>query len=378
MLELKYDEATKKFSFTSRFNYGSLLKSQPFVAMVAKNDLTRIVSSFGSRGDDDDEEGIMSRFAFFLFDSKLMAVRGRCRGGKDEWFFEYDPGTRSWSHVTSPFRREEAEQAEHVGSLFARLPGFGEAEEYLAWRAMMNGEIERRAQLLTRQSHAAGVSAGVSAAANQLSEILPSVERERDKALKERDEALKERNEARHETLAQVTHLTAENGRLSEAFERVTRERDGALEERDRLTRLVETMIEKAEALTASRDMLRKDRDEDPWVSLNVIRDIATATANKNGFTEATVGEDIALMHSELSEALEDWRIGKGVTEVWYDHTKAYNGVPKPCGIPIEMCDVILRIAHFAGRWGIDLARYAHQKAHYNEQRPPMHGGKRI
>ena len=68
MLELKYDEATKKFSFTSRFNYGSLLKSQPFVAMVAKNDLTRIVSSFGSRGDDDDEEGIMSRFAFFLFD----------------------------------------------------------------------------------------------------------------------------------------------------------------------------------------------------------------------------------------------------------------------------------------------------------------------
>jgi len=323
MLELKYDEATKKFSFTSRFNYGSLLKSQPFVAMVAKNDLTRIVSSFGSRGDDDDEEGIMSRFAFFLFDSKLMAVRGRCRGGKDEWFFEYDPGTRSWSHVTSPFRREEAEQAEHVGSRCRserrrkRAPvGFSKA---------MNGEIERRAQLLTRQSHI-----------------------------------------ARHARYS------------SEAFERVTRERDGALEERDRLTRLVETMIEKAEALTASRDMLRKDRDEDPWVSLNVIRDIATATANKNGFTEATVGEDIALMHSELSEALEDWRIGKGVTEVWYDHTKAYNGVPKPCGIPIEMCDVILRIAHFAGRWGIDLARYAHQKAHYNEQRPPMHGGKRI
>jgi hypothetical protein len=43
---------------------------------------------------------------------------------------------------------------------------------------------------------------------------------------------------------------------------------------------------------------------------LNQLCDAALRIANDHGFTDATPGEDIALMHSELSEALEDIRAG--------------------------------------------------------------------
>lgn len=43
-------------------------------------------------------------------------------------------------------------------------------------------------------------------------------------------------------------------------------------------------------------------------MNLNKLRDEALRIATAHGFTGSTVGEDIALMHSELSEALEDHR----------------------------------------------------------------------
>lgn len=117
---------------------------------------------------------------------------------------------------------------------------------------------------------------------------------------------------------------------------------------------------------------------------------------------EKSVGDDIALMHSELSEALEDFRNGKGVKEVYFEcqciedneqcgtdivsrtlSTKEllgrkFKGMPKPCGLPTELADVLIRIGDFCGKHGIDLESAVRAKLAYNKSRPHRHGGKKL
>ena len=90
------------------------------------------------------------------------------------------------------------------------------------------------------------------------------------------------------------------------------------------------------------------------------------------------------LMQSEISEALEDYRNGKSLTAIWYEnvptkaprcHCGADHGEgcevhhyimadgrctctvdsKKPCGIPTEIADVIIRIADFCGHEKLEL-----------------------
>jgi NTP pyrophosphatase (non-canonical NTP hydrolase) len=84
----------------------------------------------------------------------------------------------------------------------------------------------------------------------------------------------------------------------------------------------------------------------------------------------------IALCHSELSEALEEYRHGKDPREVYYSETPV-DGGPEPQGIPIELADVLIRIADMAEHYGIDLDRALKLKLDYNRSRSHRHGGKK-
>lgn len=84
--------------------------------------------------------------------------------------------------------------------------------------------------------------------------------------------------------------------------------------------------------------------------------------------TERNTGELIALAHSELSEALEDYRTGHMQT---YEDEKG-----KPCGFASELADTVIRIMDTAVSLGIDLEAEIERKMAYNEKRPYRHGGK--
>lgn len=92
------------------------------------------------------------------------------------------------------------------------------------------------------------------------------------------------------------------------------------------------------------------------------------------GFDDKTFGDDIALMHSELSEALEEYRNGHIPTEIYFNSNKP----TKPEGVPIEIADVVIRIFGFCGLYGINLENALQIKMAFNETREHKHGGKVI
>ncbi len=122
---------------------------------------------------------------------------------------------------------------------------------------------------------------------------------------------------------------------------------------------------------TDMEDDIPDSRPDHKCETLNTIRDSVLQTAIAHGFTDATIAEDIALMHSELSEALEDHRDHHAPDEVWYEATSVGQ---KPRGIPSEMADVIIRVLHFCGKYKIDIQTAVNEKMAYNDARPFKHG----
>ena len=127
---------------------------------------------------------------------------------------------------------------------------------------------------------------------------------------------------------------------------------------------------------------------------LNQLRDEVHKNAIEHGWweKEREFGTLVALMHSELSEALEEWRNGRKPDEVYFSCTSSkniYDGVHcgeecdlctggKPEGIPIELADCIIRILDYCGAKGIDIEEAIQIKHEYNKNRPYRHGGKQV
>lgn len=88
---------------------------------------------------------------------------------------------------------------------------------------------------------------------------------------------------------------------------------------------------------------------------------------------DRNVPEQLALMHSEISEALEEFRAGNGMTEVHYGP----GNPPKPEGFGIEIADLFVRAADTCGRYGIDLEACLRTKMLFNLTRPWRHNDRK-
>lgn len=116
-------------------------------------------------------------------------------------------------------------------------------------------------------------------------------------------------------------------------------------------------------------------------ISIAELQERCNQTANDKGWwyeddatPERTFGDMIALMHSELSECLEEFRNGHAVNEIYH----ALDDITKPEGIPVELADVIIRIVDFAEQYDIPLEAALILKMDYNDTRARRHGGKTI
>lgn len=105
------------------------------------------------------------------------------------------------------------------------------------------------------------------------------------------------------------------------------------------------------------------------WEHFDRVQEEMRAIAKSKGWEEKNpnIGEMIALMHSELSEALEWDRRGNPRS----DHVPEYSGMEE------EFADVIIRIMHLAERKNLNVAGALIAKAAFNKTRPFKHGGKK-
>lgn len=107
--------------------------------------------------------------------------------------------------------------------------------------------------------------------------------------------------------------------------------------------------------------------------SFDFFTEVITEISESKGWTipvddPEKLGNKIALMHSELSEALEGLREGNPKS----DHISEFSAIEE------EFVDTLLRMMHFAKRMNLRLPEAMFAKLRFNATRPHKHGGKKF
>jgi len=108
--------------------------------------------------------------------------------------------------------------------------------------------------------------------------------------------------------------------------------------------------------------------------ALEELTTLCFVTAEEKGWWKEprTIPELLALIHSEVSEALEAYRD----PAMNWTHLD-YEGM-KPVGLASELADVFIRIFDMAAGYQIPVAQAVTAKMAYNREREYRHGGKRL